>query len=103
ELLPLRVFGEHVVVAADNVGVELGGGGEHGDRVVLTQECLPLFAPDDPQRGPDGVPGAAGRSEEHTSELQSRFDLVCRLLLEQKKRKNMSSAASPDIPEQQPG
>src|SRR5699024_11604994 len=27
----------------------------------------------------------AGRSEEHTSELQSRFDLVCRLLLEKKK------------------
>src|SRR5699024_11282527 len=26
----------------------------------------------------------ADRSEEHTSELQSRFDLVCRLLLEQK-------------------
>src|SRR5699024_12579340 len=28
----------------------------------------------------------AERSEEHTSELQSRFDLVCRLLLEKKKR-----------------
>src|SRR5699024_12187048 len=27
----------------------------------------------------------ANRSEEHTSELQSRFDLVCRLLLEKKK------------------
>src|SRR2546421_4081304 len=27
-----------------------------------------------------------GRSEEHTSELQSRSDLVCRLLLEKKKR-----------------
>src|SRR2546421_6956429 len=27
----------------------------------------------------------AGRSEEHTSELQSRSDLVCRLLLEKKK------------------
>src|SRR5699024_11579464 len=27
------------------------------------------------------------RSEEHTSELQSRFDLVCRLLLEKKKEK----------------
>src|SRR5207249_9212990 len=27
------------------------------------------------------------RSEEHTSELQSRFDLVCRLLLEKKKHK----------------
>src|SRR5699024_11502209 len=30
------------------------------------------------------------RSEEHTSELQSRFDLVCRLLLEKKKRLNCS-------------
>src|SRR6267378_2294892 len=29
---------------------------------------------------------AAGRSEEHTSELQSRRDLVCRLLLEKKKK-----------------
>src|SRR5207249_7646998 len=28
----------------------------------------------------------ARRSEEHTSELQSRFDLVCRLLLEKKKK-----------------
>src|SRR5207249_9393122 len=28
------------------------------------------------------------RSEEHTSELQSRFDLVCRLLLEKKKAKS---------------
>src|SRR5699024_12801773 len=28
---------------------------------------------------------AHSRSEEHTSELQSRFDLVCRLLLEKKK------------------
>src|SRR5438309_9239309 len=29
----------------------------------------------------------AGRSEEHTSELQSQFHLVCRLLLEKKKKK----------------
>src|SRR5438094_7335360 len=28
------------------------------------------------------------RSEEHTSELQSPYDLVCRLLLEKKKKKN---------------
>src|SRR2546421_7262838 len=41
---------------------------------------------------------AAGRSEEHTSELQSRSDLVCRLLLEKKKtrtidrKQQMSSA-----------
>src|SRR5690349_22223606 len=31
----------------------------------------------------------SGRSEEHTSELQSRRDLVCRLLLEKKKKKNI--------------
>src|SRR5690349_22850141 len=31
------------------------------------------------------VPTGDGRSEEHTSELQSRRDLVCRLLLEKKK------------------
>src|SRR5438067_3685877 len=31
-----------------------------------------------------GAVGAPFRSEEHTSELQSRFDLVCRLLLEKK-------------------
>src|SRR5438067_5228908 len=31
----------------------------------------------------------AMRSEEHTSELQSRFDLVCRLLLEKKKIKQI--------------
>ena len=30
--------------------------------------------------------GNRNRSEEHTSELQSRFDLVCRLLLEKKKK-----------------
>src|SRR5699024_12320782 len=31
---------------------------------------------------PDAHPAGNHRSEEHTSELQSRFDLVCRLLLE---------------------
>src|SRR5689334_24935721 len=45
---------------------------------------------------PDGNPYGYGvtyfqratRSEEHTSELQSQFHLVCRLLLEKKKKKN---------------
>src|SRR5438105_10727225 len=39
---------------------------------------------------PGGGPPASltrARSEEHTSELQSRVDLVCRLLLEKKKKK----------------
>src|SRR5699024_11975454 len=34
----------------------------------------------------------AGRSEEHTSELQSRFDLVCRLLLEKKKSPKIATS-----------
>src|SRR2546421_6457126 len=34
------------------------------------------------------VPCHRRRSEEHTSELQSRSDLVCRLLLEKKKKNN---------------
>src|SRR5438067_2095201 len=34
---------------------------------------------------PSNIGGDVVRSEEHTSELQSRFDLVCRLLLEKKK------------------
>src|SRR5207249_8991632 len=42
----------------------------------------------------DAAPGAAvSRSEEHTSELQSRFDLVCRLLLEKKKNINTEISA----------
>src|SRR2546422_2552756 len=39
-----------------------------------------------PHRGPR-VPVHQARSEEHTSELQSRLHLVCRLLLEKKKKK----------------
>src|SRR5690349_23947300 len=48
-------------------------------------------------RGPPGgvvkvvVHDSIGRSEEHTSELQSRRDLVCRLLLEKKKKKDMTN------------
>src|SRR2546422_8490195 len=34
-------------------------------------------------------PRSKSRSEEHTSELQSRLHLVCRLLLEKKKKKNI--------------
>src|SRR5207249_9958606 len=36
--------------------------------------------------------GDVERSEEHTSELQSRFDLVCRLLLEKKKKHRRGKA-----------
>src|SRR5207249_6285482 len=38
----------------------------------------------------DEAASSVNRSEEHTSELQSRFDLVCRLLLEKKKQNNIT-------------
>src|SRR5438105_5220914 len=44
------------------------------------REAILVQGPGDDHRG--------GRSEEHTSELQSRVDLVCRLLLEKKKKKH---------------
>src|SRR5690349_23423113 len=49
------------------------------------------------RRAPRALPEAAQarrartRSEEHTSELQSRRDLVCRLLLEKKKKQRLKS------------
>src|SRR2546421_5173630 len=42
------------------------------------------------------------RSEEHTSELQSRSDLVCRLLLEKKKKKYMRTNTYSAIPTRSP-
>src|SRR5437899_8903350 len=54
--------------------------------------CRPAKIPgcharDSPRRGPACTPNArAGQSEEHTSELQSLRHLVCRLLLEKKKK-----------------
>src|SRR5206468_8948597 len=56
-------------------------------------DALPIFSPDDVPYLADAqanifcrkVDTHRFRSEEHTSELQSRSDLVCRLLLEKKK------------------
>src|SRR2546422_9916567 len=42
-----------------------------------------------PPTGPNALRGFAFRSEEHTSELQSRLHLVCRLLLEKKKIRHL--------------
>src|SRR5690348_17431141 len=39
----------------------------------------------------DAATTSGGRSEEHTSELQSPVHLVCRLLLEKKKKKNKTT------------
>src|SRR3712207_6955672 len=45
---------------------------------------------------PSRRPRPAGRSEEHTSELQSRQYLVCRLLLEKKKKKQLNKTTDVD-------
>src|SRR5205807_2717894 len=54
-----------------------------------------LFAPKPPPPPPaPGPPARFNRSEEHTSELQSPCNLVCRLLLEKKKKKQNHYKAS---------
>src|SRR3712207_1542212 len=63
-----------------------------GDKVqarhIATKAGAPLVpGTKDPVGGADEVVAFAERSEEHTSELQSRQYLVCRLLLEKKKKK----------------
>src|SRR2546425_6924805 len=47
----------------------------------------------DPRRAGRAVARPSRRSEEHTSELQSLAYLVCRLLLEKKKKKNPESTS----------
>src|SRR5689334_24093304 len=70
-----RVRGSAHGVGAGEGSADVGGadqgGAHHGQ---------------EPQPGGGAVDGRADlRSEEHTSELQSQFHLVCRLLLEKKK------------------
>src|SRR2546430_5956058 len=47
--------------------------------------AVEFYAAGDAPNADGGGRGAASRSEEHTSELQSQSNLVCRLLLEKKK------------------
>src|SRR5207249_5434947 len=54
---------------------------ERGEDAAEQRQELPAA---DGELDEEGEQEQAGRSEEHTSELQSRFDLVCRLPLEKK-------------------
>src|SRR5699024_12205309 len=57
-------------------------------RLIKGLAKIPNVCVNTPARSaPHIVNFSVPRSEEHTSELQSRFDLVCRLLLEKKKKK----------------
>src|SRR3712207_7099720 len=73
---------------------------------LRTPEASPTAADSSRPPGSDGVIGSSGtsvsssverrtsRSEEHTSELQSRQYLVCRLLLEKKKQSEVDIFAA---------
>src|SRR5437868_9853282 len=72
-------------------------------------DALPISVPFPPAFSSHGTTMSSGsspsssasssRSEEHTSELQSRFDLVCRLLLEKKNPSPASSSSPPHKPQ----
>src|SRR5437868_8826557 len=70
-----------VVVTGSNgqVGLEVAerAGGGIGSTDVTSPDAMREYIT-------AAAPDVVVRSEEHTSELQSRFDLVCRLLLEKK-------------------
>ena len=79
----------------DSAGIDDGAGAPSSplvlgdvDGVSITgqmQEQLPQQSAPAHGRELSGEVASLGRSEEHTSELQSRRNLVCRLLLEKKK------------------
>src|SRR5438445_6743305 len=52
------------------------------------------------EQAPPIYQGAKMRSEEHTSELQSRQYLVCRLLLEKKKKQKLTNCPNTRYPRQ---
>src|SRR3712207_7596709 len=78
------------------VRIPVGAAAQHGgvravlDRARITRDVQGVLVGVLATRPSDAGGGERGkaRSEEHTSELQSRQYLVCRLLLEKKKKKN---------------
>src|SRR2546426_3819705 len=62
------------------------GGAEHPVERLAAVQHRPLRRVGEPLDGVQQRALAAPRSEEHTSELQSPCNLVCRLLLEKKKK-----------------
>src|SRR6266480_3271034 len=59
------------------------------DLEIIEQHCRVRM-----RRPPHDGDAVGSRSEEHTSELQSHVNLVCRLLLEKKKKKNTRDSLS---------
>src|SRR2546421_6137280 len=77
------LFRSHLLPLRRETRIEALALGGHLDQQLVRREALAVFLRE--------------RSEEHTSELQSRSDLVCRLLLEKKKQRSRTAerCASP--------
>src|SRR2546427_7214044 len=110
----LRVHGvirlPHVISECDGAGRDLGlkksvlGTGCMVKRSLPgASQCLDNIGRLRPQAGGDcnsgvgEIPKSFQRSEEHTSELQSQSNLVCRLLLEKKKKATELDASTCEI------
>src|SRR3712207_8170099 len=81
-LFPYTTLFRSQQVLAEGIEV-IGRNIEHG-RIFFGQPDVPEMAVDQLPELPQEEVLLPGRSEEHTSELQSRQYLVCRLLLEKK-------------------
>src|SRR5687768_18162725 len=68
-----------------------GGDARRQRRLALGQRRPQVGTLAGEQAGEQAAVGGQSRSEEHTSELQSRLHLVCRLLLEKKKSPSFTS------------
>src|SRR2546427_4991744 len=77
-------LGEDAVLRPSAEVGDLDALGRDGEGELVGDECGAAVL-DDPE--------AADRSEEHTSELQSQSNLVCRLLLEKKKKNNIRDSS----------
>src|SRR5687768_4061629 len=86
ENLPLPYL-EHVVADLKAAGLVESSRGAHGGyRLARPAAAIDMAEVVQALEGPIAPMDCFGRSEEHTSELQSRLHLVCRLPLEKKKR-----------------
>src|SRR2546427_3743006 len=83
--LHVGLVGGNLVLDREHLSVD---GGDRGLHRAVGHEAVR-------HQVPVAVEGIEGRSEEHTSELQSQSNLVCRLLLEKKKKKIQKEMQSP--------
>src|SRR2546427_7445982 len=81
------LFRSRGAVAGGGQDAQRRAGGIGKNAGVETHGNPPAVAADEHQFVGNDAPFGQRRSEEHTSELQSQSNLVCRLLLEKKKKK----------------